>query len=668
MVYDWDGKRDICYKMYIEDKKALEEIMEYMKVCYQFAPSQEVTKYAPIRAIFYTHSKRAFQTQFKRWGFPSKQNPAHKNARLVARIKELWERNTSQREMLRILNEEGYEIKERELMRVRAKNRWLLRVPNGMKAPSTMTATASTTTATANATAATATLDGDEGLLALQQETYRPDGNMEAAAQAIVTDLGGEVVQQGPLSPGLSPEVLAKRKARLERLQAESEDRWATRKRRRRTRGWAGLPADPPGPPRFPSETTIDESKQYLSLDNEMYRQLRDHFQRICEEAGFIKKTIAGPVKWQAAKNRLIDESPHLRSVFWPNSGQIEAKALALDVVCTDVTKRMRTLQRRMTIAEAKNALGINPEESRQIRNAFYQTLKADHFTSKLEAGDEHWNELKERWIKGSGLLQRILAAGEADPNHAIKLKAIEILCRDVNKRLRDEISKRDPSRKRSSTSTSNNGSNTAQRAQSSTSSAYNRPPTIIRNGISTLASQALASAPMMSGDLPDLQIDPSLLQAANDPSFALTANSHHHHHHHHHQDAPQDHPQQLQPEHHQNQNHRDHNIPQTHHPNHNHQQDQQQQQQHSFNYVDPMLHSSLLPVPIYLRIHPQSQVHQNAKTWVDKLLTRTMVELRSVVMNRFKDARIARIEGTERDVVYVIDEDHELDAYLTPG
>jgi hypothetical protein len=67
--------------------------------------------------------------------FPSKQNPAHKNVELVERVKQLWERNTSQREMLRILNEEdGFDIKERELMRVRAKNRWLLRVPNGMKA------------------------------------------------------------------------------------------------------------------------------------------------------------------------------------------------------------------------------------------------------------------------------------------------------------------------------------------------------------------------------------------------------------------------------------------------------------------------------------------------------------------------------------------------------
>ena len=32
-----------------------------------------------------------------------------------------------------MLNEEGFEIRERELMRVRAKNRWLLRMPNGMK-------------------------------------------------------------------------------------------------------------------------------------------------------------------------------------------------------------------------------------------------------------------------------------------------------------------------------------------------------------------------------------------------------------------------------------------------------------------------------------------------------------------------------------------------------
>ncbi|KAF4609395.1 hypothetical protein G7Y89_g15873 [Cudoniella acicularis] len=103
MVYDWENKEEICYRMYIEEKKSLEEIMEYMKEELKFAPS-----------------KRAFQTQFKRWDFPSKQNPAHKNAALVQRVKELWDCNTSQREMLRLLNEEGFEIKERELMRQEA--------------------------------------------------------------------------------------------------------------------------------------------------------------------------------------------------------------------------------------------------------------------------------------------------------------------------------------------------------------------------------------------------------------------------------------------------------------------------------------------------------------------------------------------------------------------
>ncbi|KAI9923451.1 hypothetical protein MW887_009312 [Aspergillus wentii] len=563
--------------MYIKDKKALEEIMEFMKNAYQFAPS-----------------KRAFQTQFKRWGFPSKQNPAHKNIDLVARVKQLWERNTSQRDMLRILNEEGFEIKERELMRVRAKNRWLLRVPNGMKSQTN-----------------TQTLiqqPEDEGLLALQQEVYKNDVPFDDA-----DPFPSESTAQQPQSPTLSPEVIAKRKERLERLKAESAERWAARKRRRRTRGWAGLPADPPGPPRFPSETTIDESKKYLSLDNAMYRQLRDQFQKICEEAGFIKKTVAGPEKWQEAKDKLIHESPHLQQIFYSDPNQVDAKGLALDVVCTDVTKRMRTLERRMTIAEAKNALGVNPEESRQIRNAFYDTLKADHFTSKLEAGDEHWKELKERWIQNSELLQQILAPGPTDPRHTMKLKALEVLCRDVMKRLRDDQTKRDPSRKQSAPHAD------TQSPVPHNNHVSNTFGNDISNGISTLASQALASAPMASSDLGDMQIDPSLLQAANDPSFTAAT----------------------------------------------------QHDANSFGYVDPMLGSTVLHTPVYLRISPQSHLHGASKTWVEKLATRSVAELRQIVTGRYPDSLVTRIEGMDKDengneTPFLIDEDHELDAYLT--
>jgi hypothetical protein len=38
MVYDWENKEEICYRMYIEEKKSLEEIMEYLKENNGFAP------------------------------------------------------------------------------------------------------------------------------------------------------------------------------------------------------------------------------------------------------------------------------------------------------------------------------------------------------------------------------------------------------------------------------------------------------------------------------------------------------------------------------------------------------------------------------------------------------------------------------------------------------
>jgi hypothetical protein len=251
-----------------------------------------------------------------------------------------------------------------------------------------------------------------------------------------------------------------------------------------------------------------------------------------------------------------------------------------------------------MTIAEAKNALGVNPEESRQIRNAFYQTLKADHFTSKLEAGDEHWKELKEQWIQGSQLLQRILAPGDTDPDHSLKVKAMEVLARDVMKRLRDDQTKRDPTRK---TATANNAATIT--------------PT---TGISNLASQALASSSMMTSDITDMQIDPSLLQAANDPSIAID--------------------------------------------------------QASQGLTYPTMMNPTVPtaIPVYFRLNPQSQVkQQSTKMWLGTLSTRSVAELRQLATSKHPNSNIVRIDGTEKDIngqdiSYIIDEDDELNAYLT--
>ncbi|KAI9824632.1 MAG: hypothetical protein M1832_001722 [Thelocarpon impressellum] len=615
MVYDWDGKEDVCYRMYIEDKRSLEDIMDYMKTEHNFAPS-----------------KRAFQTQFKRWDFPSKQNPAHKNAPLVARVKELWECNTSQKEMLRLLNDEGYDIKERELMRVRAKNRWLLRVPNNAKPP--------VAAATARSARPDDSAADDASIAELDQVLFPQDAKLADADGERDDDAAAAAVPVKEPTPELTPEVVAKRLERQAKLQQESAERWASRKRRRRTRGWAGLPADPPGPPRFPSETTIDESKAFLSLTNDLYREIRDAFQRICEDGGFIKKTVAGPERWQAAKDRLVQESPHLQSVFWADNAQQEAKALALDVVCTDVTKRMRTLERRMTIAEAKNALGVNPEQSREIRNGFYQTLKADHFTSKLEAGDEHWRELKRRWIDGSDLLRAILAPGDADPRHADKVKAMEVLCRDVMKRLRDDQTKRDPSRKKQRLDGPGPGPvapkpaaapqpqqqrPTARMTARQQQQQQQTPSAQAQAQAQAQAAQAQAQAVQAQADHGDLQIDPSLLMAANDPSMAMD------------------------------------------------QQQQQQQQQFANSSFAPSSAygaAAATSIPVYFRLSPLSQINQSTKLWLATLTSVSVDELRQLATSKHPDSAVVRIDGIVReannaDVPFEIDEDEELEAYL---
>jgi Clr5 domain len=461
----------VCYKLYIEERKvrastalrcrpltkhqSLEEIMQHMHDNYNFNPS-----------------KRAFQQQFRRWHFPSKQNPAHKIPELVARVKELWENNYTQRDMLKTLNDEGFELKERELMRLRAKHRLLLRIPNGMKQYGTPT----------------------EDMSTFQTEIIEVANNpIEGAAEPQVAD--SENTPQEPIQ-----EVLRKRKERQDQRQNESDAKWASKKRRRRTKDYAGLPADPPGPPRFPSETTLDESKQFLGLDTKQYREVRDQFQGICEEEGVVKKTLAGPEKWQAVKERIIRENEALQAAFWTDKTDIQSKELALDVICTDVTKRMRTVGRRMTIIEAKNFLGLNPEESRQVRTAFYNILQADRFTSKIETGPEHWKELKDQWIAENPILQRVLGVEGVDPEYDAKYKALETLCRDVMKRLRDDQTREKTNPSKTTATPKSQG--TVQTAAAAANMA-------------ALQEGQGSGYQFASHDLSDLQIDPSLLEAA---------------------------------------------------------------------------------------------------------------------------------------------------------
>ncbi|EXF84282.1 hypothetical protein CFIO01_12113 [Colletotrichum fioriniae PJ7] len=456
MVYDWDSHEKLCFQLYINEKRSLEDIMVYLKLHHNFAPC-----------------KRAFQTQFRKWDFPSKQNPAYKNGRLVARIKELWERNLSQGEMLAVLREDGFDIKKRELIRVRTKNRWLLKAANGERSKE-------------------GGKEGGEVVGSGRRESPMVTiddgfGNHDGAGvvrPGTLTDremLGSPLTGEGEEEDDDDVGAVGDKESNIDSSSSNN------RRKRRRLRAWEAASSHDsqhPIAPRFPSETTLDDAKVILGLATDLYRQVRATFARLCEEAGIVKKTVAGPERWEAVKARLVRETPRLRAVMWDDdeSGNLndnsnsnsninsnqnhESKKLALDVICTDITKRARTLEKRLTLAEAKNILGVNPEEARDLRAAFERILKREGLGCKSEAGPAQWGKLKAQWEAGSELMRRILAApgggGEEDDHgseagsssvhahaHADKVRALDVLAKDVMKRLRDDVSRREQLRKR---------------------------------------------------------------------------------------------------------------------------------------------------------------------------------------------------------------------------
>lgn len=243
----------------------------------------------------------------------------------------------------------------------------------------------------------------------------------------------------------LSPEEQLRRDQRLAQIQAESDERLRSRKRRRRIRGFGHLPPDAPGlEPRYGSETSLDESKAYLQLNNPLYVAVRTQYDNILSDMDIErKKTALDDGRWQASKDRLVRENMHLSAVMHPLQAELEKKAIALDVICMDVSKRRRSSKTQLTIAQASNALGFDPRASKDVRRAFYDILEKDQYTTRLACGDEHFEELRQQWFAATSALQ---AAVERNDPHL--MKCIELLARDACKRYKDDKIKEDPSRK----------------------------------------------------------------------------------------------------------------------------------------------------------------------------------------------------------------------------
>jgi len=570
------------------------------------------------------------------------------------------------------LQNEGYPINDRELIRLRLRLKLLLResAPRPKRKRTASGGVQKKAKKKRPKSIAGNGLINQLGNAILGEESSSEESEDEE--EGVQEQAGGVIVpsaQEDASQPGddtdadpLDPEEALRKQLRQEQLRSESDEKWRTRKRRRRTRGWAGLPADAPGePPRFPSETTIDEAKAYLGLDNDMYRHVRERFLQICKEHDVVKKTVAGPEKWADLVRQLINESDHLSSVFQQEPDvltNIDAlfrpkgqRALSIDVICMDVTKRLRTMESRMTLADAKNLLGLNPEHTRLVRAAFAAKLKADHFTNKHEAGEQHWTELKTAWVNESERLVAALAQGDADPVYQRKLRAVEVLARDVMKRQQQEKTIKDPSKKKQVhqgpgpgpappvVTTPNTRPGVSMSRNSHTTRKPDAPKTpqmIMTTSYDNMT--ALASAA-------DLQIDPSLLLAASDaailPASTYQPGQHYQYHESH---APSYRPAQPT------------------------------SYTSTYYAPQPSSSSSSSPLPIYFRLHPHSSTTFPSKTvWLSILQRPSIHEIRHLAAREHPGCSVLRLEGLityrgehgDKEVTVEVGDDEELGAYL---
>ncbi len=168
---------------------------------------------------------------------------------------------------------------------------------------------------------------------------------------------------------------------------------------------------------------------------------MRDRFQELCEDANVLKKTVAGRDKWKDLKDRLIRETLELR-IVWEGGKVKPNQETGLDVICTDVTKRMRNMGRRMTMHEAKKILGIDPDTIRVLRGAFGKLLKGENIMAKQGLREQRWQELKQRWLGLPEVTQCYSAPAaheEDDPQQQLKARALDVVANDALKRLREE-------------------------------------------------------------------------------------------------------------------------------------------------------------------------------------------------------------------------------------
>ncbi|MCJ1434481.1 hypothetical protein MMC27_003850 [Xylographa pallens] len=467
MVYDWSSQEVYCRRMIVDEGMTQDEVL------------------AALRTVGFAPSKRAFQNQIARWNFLPSRIPASKNLALIEVVKELWKQHVRPAEMLRVLNEEkGFMVKKKELNNLRHSLGLYFRAPNVPKGQKTNAGALDGADDKAGGEKA-GVVDDDRGnaedtirtttplhrdefyltdrtrdLLATIDRPHRlkPSDLTDLAvppstsqlrkrkrADSSTLQLASAIQASNPSKPGfLSPGVAARHAMRDEADTAEAASIAFHQQRPHRhyhpQTPAVGRGSRAPGT-RYPSEMTLDEVKACLKLDHDTYRAVRDSFEEICVAKNIDRKK--GSAGWQTAKDSLITSTPALYPLFnvtvppAPNAFTQIATAVpsdqqvhALDNLCMDVTKQMRNRSVRMSVADSKKVLGLDPARVTAARSALTQRLIANEFLSRTESG-EYWKVIRDEWIAEQGL--------QTDVD---SMKAADVLCADVMKRFTENRTK----------------------------------------------------------------------------------------------------------------------------------------------------------------------------------------------------------------------------------
>ncbi|MCJ1398351.1 hypothetical protein MMC11_001549 [Xylographa trunciseda] len=474
MVYDWGSQEVNCRLMIVDEGKTQDEVL------------------AALKAVGFAPSKRAFQNQISKWNFPPHRIPASKNPTLIEVVKELWKQHVLPAEMLRVLNgEKGFVVKKKELDNLRHSLGLYFRAPNAKKGQKANAGgldgvdendegvdgeaggknggvvagdqhnvedtTITTTIAISYRDESYQSDEMKDGLVTVDRPrrrnsaylaanlttpafTSRPQKRKRANISSVRLP---PVIQDSTLVyPTPLPADLAARRAVKDEADAAKAASIAVRhQRRHRHRQTSAVERGSRTPgPKFPSEMTLDEAKASLNLDQNMYRAIRDSFEEVCVTENIVRKK--GSDNWQKAKDDLIASFPALYTLLnvtvtpTPNAFTqaatvpIDQQVQALDILCMDVTKQMRSRSIRMSVMEAKKVLGLDPAKAGKAKTALMHRLIANNFVSKTESG-EHWKVMRDEWIAEQGL--------KTDTNST---KAADVLCADVMKRINDNRTK----------------------------------------------------------------------------------------------------------------------------------------------------------------------------------------------------------------------------------